>query len=73
MTPETDTERLLGHPFYDRDSEAAPWRGLGRCQWFALCDHDATLTVPHPALGDVPACARCAALADPDDSEVSHA
>jgi hypothetical protein len=28
VTPETDTERLLGHPFYDRDSEAAPWRGL---------------------------------------------
>lgn len=30
------------------------------CQWFALCVNDATQLVPHPILGDVPACDRCA-------------
>lgn len=29
------------------------------CQWFALCDHPATDTEPHPVLGDVPICDRC--------------
>lgn len=29
------------------------------CQWFALCDHEATTTRPHPILGDVPICDRC--------------
>jgi hypothetical protein len=31
------------------------------CRWFALCDHDATGVIPHPVLGPVPACQRCAA------------
>lgn len=31
------------------------------CQWFALCDNAAVTTEPHPILGDVPICARCAA------------
>lgn len=31
------------------------------CQWFALCDHTATHTRPHPILGDVPICDRCEA------------
>jgi hypothetical protein len=31
----------------------------GICRWFALCDHEAVGTVPHPVLGDVPACQRC--------------
>lgn len=34
-----------------------------RCQWFALCENEATGTTPHPVLGDVPTCPRCAALA----------
>jgi hypothetical protein len=33
---------------------------MGVCQWFLLCDHDAVGTVPHPILGDVPTCQRCA-------------
>lgn len=32
----------------------------GTCKWFALCENAATLTIPHPILGDVPACQRCA-------------
>jgi hypothetical protein len=32
---------------------------LPRCEWFALCDHPATGTMPHPILGDVPICDRC--------------
>lgn len=31
------------------------------CEWFALCDNPATGTEPHPILGDVPICDRCAA------------
>lgn len=30
------------------------------CEWFALCDHEAAGTLPHPALGPVPTCQRCA-------------
>jgi hypothetical protein len=31
-----------------------------KCEWFAMCDHDATVLVLHPILGHVPACASCA-------------
>jgi len=31
------------------------------CQWFALCTNPATITRPHPVLGDVPICDRCQA------------
>lgn len=31
------------------------------CQWFLLCKNTATTTEPHPILGEVPICARCAA------------
>lgn len=34
------------------------------CQWFALCDREATQSVPHPVLGDVPTCDRCASFAN---------
>lgn len=33
--------------------------GFGVCRWFALCDHQATSTMPHPILGAVPICDRC--------------
>lgn len=33
---------------------------LGLCKWFLTCENPATLTIPHPILGDVPACQRCA-------------
>jgi hypothetical protein len=29
------------------------------CEWFALCDHQATGTLDHPVLGAVPICDRC--------------
>jgi len=32
-----------------------------RCQWFALCDREATHIRRHPVLGNVPICPRCAA------------
>ena len=34
-------------------------RGRIYCQWFALCDNEATTTRPHPTLGDVPICESC--------------
>ncbi len=30
------------------------------CEWFAYCENRATLTMPHPVLGGVPICERCA-------------
>jgi len=33
---------------------------MSRCEWFALCDHEADGTVSHPILGAVPTCQRCA-------------
>jgi hypothetical protein len=36
---------------------------LGGCEWFALCDRDATHLEAHPAFpGGVPACDRCASI-----------
>lgn len=37
------------------------------CEWFLLCANEATTTRPHPVLGDVPCCDRCAAFVDSDD------
>jgi hypothetical protein len=42
--------RAVGRP-----AEAVP-----ACEWFALCANPATGTTPHPILGDVPTCDRCA-------------
>lgn len=44
-----------------RIAEAKPENA---CQWFLLCDNPATTTMPHPTLGNVPICARCAAKAN---------
>jgi hypothetical protein len=30
------------------------------CEWFLLCANEATTTEPHPILGQVPICVRCA-------------
>jgi hypothetical protein len=35
-----------------------------QCEWFARCELEATTLVPHPVLGDVPACDRCAYFAE---------
>lgn len=52
---------LQGH--YGRTAHALIGAGLvtrpAMCQWFALCDRQATGTTPHPILGDVPTCDRC--------------
>lgn len=42
--PTTDTDR----PIYQL------------CEWYALCMNAAVGTTPHPVLGDVPICVRCA-------------
>lgn len=34
------------------------------CNWLAGCERDATDTIYHPILKDVPACASCKALVD---------
>ena len=41
----------------DRAVEAKPDNA---CRWFLLCDNPAVTTEPHPVLGDVPICQRCA-------------
>lgn len=47
----------------DPDERSHAFRDVGDtaqlCQWFAMCGHLATTTIPHPTLGDVPACDRC--------------
>jgi len=30
------------------------------CRWFLLCENVATVDLPHPILGSVPTCQRCA-------------
>lgn len=40
--------------------QAAEDKQPGTCQWFLLCDNPAVTTEPHPKLGDVPICRRCA-------------
>lgn len=40
----------------------------GRCAWFALCPNAATGLSPHPILGNVATCDRCAAFAADDHS-----
>lgn len=37
------------------------------CEWFAMCARPATVYLPHPILGPVPACGPCARRASPDD------
>ena len=34
------------------------------CEWFTLCDREATHTQFHPILGEVPICDRCQAKYD---------
>lgn len=41
----------------------APVRDLGVCEWFAMCERDATHMEKHPAFpGGVPACDECASI-----------
>ena len=54
----TVTGELIGP--YDTAAELAA-ELVTPCEWFALCDHEATGTMAHPILGDVPICDRCRA------------
>lgn len=36
----------------------------GLCEWFALCTNAATHNKPHPVLGSVPCCGRCASIGE---------
>jgi hypothetical protein len=38
-----------------------------KCQWYVLCENDATIAEPHPTLGMVPACKRCSAYVNDND------
>jgi hypothetical protein len=55
-------DRFAG-PLPDTSDAAAEQTDDDGCQWFLRCKNQATTTVAHPILGDVPACARCAKLA----------
>lgn len=63
------TSALMSKP---TDNPYLPGRNLAMkkdpklCQWFALCKNAATQTRPHPILGDVPICDRCAKRVDDD-------
>ncbi len=67
---EDDLEHLMSYG--DGSEHEQPCGGQGdilgewvfeapTCQWFALCDNQATGTLAHPILGEVPICDRCAA------------
>lgn len=62
-------ERALGRaatevrdygPNYVRDARAVLAASVPRCEWFAACENPATHEEPHPVLGAVPCCDRCA-------------
>ncbi len=40
-----------------------------KCEWFLMCENEATGIVPHPTLGPVPTCQRCA---DKLDLDICH-
>ena len=40
------------------------------CRWFLKCKNEATVLLPHPILGDVPCCDRCAKLAEADPKDL---
>jgi hypothetical protein len=40
-----------------------------RCDAFVLCENEATHEQPHPILGHVPCCDRCARLITDEDME----
>lgn len=43
-------------PEHDDTGETGPFA----CEQYALCENDAAYLVPHPVLGAVPTCERCA-------------
>jgi len=51
LTNETDAQEF----YFGHDCETEKMT----CEWFLLCDNEATQTEPHPIVGDVPICDRC--------------
>ncbi|MEU6267708.1 hypothetical protein [Saccharopolyspora shandongensis] len=53
----------MGAKFAERDLAAWVERYVDEhvtsCEWFAMCDREATTTRAHPILGEVPICGRC--------------
>jgi hypothetical protein len=60
--PEAERVRRRTRAIEGRDElhRAASPKAPGTCAWFLLCENPATTTMPHPILGDVPCCQRCA-------------
>lgn len=54
----TEADDFLCGPFTRSELVPVVW-----CEWFVRCVNEATGSVRHPILGDVPTCDRCASFA----------
>ncbi len=48
-------QSVSGFQFRDK----LPETPSGKCEWFALCENEATKTRTHATLGEVPICEHC--------------
>lgn len=45
----------------NNDKHNAPWLREGVCEWYLMCENEASTLEVHPILGDVAICERCKA------------